>query len=144
MSPGRHARSVACWAALLASTALLACNGTPEPVAPSLGDFVQATSPANGEVLSANKFGSGAVTVFLNFFTAEGRFGFGSLLSFELDGDDVKDSVEIFSEGGPPATSTTLTYSQAQISQGKHEVKVEYTDSRGTVHRIGWTFTIQG
>jgi hypothetical protein len=119
------------------------CDDKPETLAPGLGDFVQTVSPADGAVLSANKFGEGAVTVLLNFFPAEGRFGFGSLQSFRFDGDDVDADVQILNEGGPPPNRTTLTFERDEIDQGGHDVEVEYADSRGTLHRFGWSFTIE-
>jgi hypothetical protein len=130
-------------AALLAATGLSGCDDGRETLAPGLGDFVQTVIPADGAVLSANKFGESAVTVLLNFLAAEGRFGFGSLSSFSFDGDDVGESVLILNEGGPPPDRTTLTYERSQIHQGEHEIEVEYADSRGVVHRFGWSFTIQ-
>lgn len=128
--------------ALLVGLALQACDDEPGFMAPGLGDFVQGTTPGTGEVLSADKFGRGGIAVFLNFFPAEGKFGFGSLLSFRVDGSDVRQDVEVFTEGGPPPTTATLSYAQREIAEGRHTVEVEYADSRGVVHRIRWDFTI--
>ena len=122
----------------------LACGDGRETLSPGLGDFVQTVTPADGAVLSANKFGESAVTVLLNFFPAEGRFGFGSLRTFEFDGDDVAEAVQILNEGGSPPSRTTLTFERAEVGQGEHEIEVEYADSRGVIHRFGCSFTIEG
>jgi hypothetical protein len=129
---------------LLGLLPALACSDGPETLSPGLGDFVQTVTPPDGAVLSANKFGESAVTVLLNFFPAEGQFGFGSLRRFEFDGDDMAADVQILNEGGPPPSRTTLTLEQAEVGHGEHDVEVEYADSRGVVHRFGWSFTIEG
>jgi hypothetical protein len=127
--------------ALLAVTGL-ACDDGPPTLAPGLGDFVQSVTPADGAVLSANKFGEGAVTVQLNFFPSEGRVRFGSLSSFRFDGEEVAESVVILDQSAANGM-TTLTYERSEIDQGEHDVDVEYVDSEGTIHRFGWSFTIR-
>ncbi len=137
----RQARGGLLLAALLAVTGLT-CDDGPPTLAPGLGDFVQTVTPADGAVLSANKFGEGAVAVLLNFFPSEGRVRFGSLSSFRFDGEEVAESVDILDQSASSGT-TTLTYERSEIEQGGHDVEVEYVDSEGTVHRFGWSFTIR-
>lgn len=132
------------WLAAALLAAGLGCDNEPDVLRPGLGDFVQAVFPADRATLTANKFGEQPVTIVLNFFAAEGRFGFGTLQEFRFDGENVSDEVLLIPEGGPPPVQVTITFQAGEIDQGRHEVQVDYTDSRGTLHRIGWSFTIQG
>lgn len=127
------------------AVASVACNDEPSFNEPGPGDFVQATQPAAGEVLTADDFARrGAVAIALNFFAAEGRFGFGALQSFRIDGEDVREAVEIITQDGSPPRRAALSFPQPQLDEGRHEVEVVYSDSRGTLHRVRWSFTIQG
>jgi hypothetical protein len=130
-----------CGAALLGL--VLACgDDEADFLEPGPGDFVQLVQPDNGETLSAEEFRRRPVSIVLNFFPAEG-FGFGSLRSFRYDGDDVTDEVQVILEDPSPAFRASLSF-VPDDDPGQHTVEVTYTDSRGTIHRVRWSFTVVG
>lgn len=130
--------------ALLLLAPLLGCgDGGPDFLAPGPGDFVQDVEPDNGEVVTTDKLVGGAVSLVLDFTTAEGSFGFGSIRSFSFDGDDVRDELELFPSGGPPASRVIVNFRLDEVTPGQHTVEVVYADSRGTLHRLRWSFTVE-
>jgi len=137
-------RAVRIAALTLALLGAPACDEGRDVVAPGQGDFVEIVVPGNGETLTADKFGDRPVTLVLDFFAAEGQFGFGSLLAFRFDGADVRESVQLLPEGGPPPNQVTIIFEPGTIEAGGHDVEVEYADSRGVIHSVGWSFTIEG
>jgi hypothetical protein len=112
--------------------------------APGTGDFVQDVDPNDGEVLTSDKLGSTAIAVFLNFIPAEPGVGFGGLRSFRVDDEDVTPDVQVFLSNGTPPLTATLSFRPADVEQGDHEAEVVYSDSRGIVHRIRWSFRVEG
>ncbi len=126
--------------------AALASEDEPGFNEPGLGDFVVAVAPADESVLTPEDFErrSRTVALVLDFFAAEGQFGFGALRSFRYDGDEVADEVEVLPEGGPPPDRVSLVHRAAEAAEGEHTVEVEYADSRGTLHRVRWSFRIEG
>jgi len=131
------------FALLLLATALACGEDQPDFMSPGPGDFVQFVQPDVNETLTAAELARRTVAIVLNFFPAEG-FGFGSLQSFRYDGEEVTDEVQEVREGDPPEDRVSFSFDPEEIEQGGHTVEVVYSDSRGVVHFIRWSFTIEG
>ncbi|MFN2431646.1 MAG: excinuclease ABC subunit UvrA [Gemmatimonadota bacterium] len=110
---------------------------------PGQGDFVSDVDPADGAVVSEEKdLRNPVVGLDLDFFLGEG-FGFGALRSFRYDGEDVTSQVQTIRDDLSPPEVVSLTFRPDEFTAGGHDVEVEYTDSRGTLHRVAWSFTVE-